>query len=340
MAAGRLSARTKAIHNLARGSKRPWLLTATPVPDRLINLPAQLAIIDRDAWGSSWKFAFRYADARVNDYGGLDATGTSYTEELTQRLQHWASVITRRDVGSTLPPGTREIMRIDAGKKLVRIPRDRMRRGIEAAIAWAAEVKLPDVCRRVVECLVGREKVVLVGSRRAWVPRAERAVLKGLGRTPRHIRENVWIRSTSGADPVSVRREIVDEYMEREDLACLIATMDSIGQGIDAHQTDRAIIAAVPISPLGAIQLEGRFIRINGRPCAIEYWIADGTIDEAIEESFLGKMETVIDVGVATAEVGLQSAVRESEEEMIAELSEWLRVRAESIDGAVLDLED
>lgn len=342
-AAGRLAARTKAAKEIARSAKRAWLLTATPIPDRVRGLATQLALIDPDAWDSDWKFAFRYAAATPTPYGGLDTRGSSHLDELRGRLLYWADFRTRQEVAHELPPKTREIIRVSAkGKREIKLPppaSGHWKRAVEAAIAYAAEVKLPEICERVSELLIGCEKIVLIGNRRAWVPRAA-ALIEKRARRVRRVSERLWLRATSGVDSVSDRQALAREFQDLDDgPAILIATIDSIGESIDLQDADRMILAAVPYTPRKVIQVEGRVGRLGGRPCTIEYIIADQTIDEVIEDMLLRKLDTIVELGAASVDVNLRGSA-EDEQESIERLSAWLRERAADIDGAALDLEE
>jgi len=109
-------------------------------------------------------------------------------------------------------------------------------------------------------------------------------------------------------------------------------TIDAVAESIDLQSTDRGIVAALPYTPGQLVQLEGRWSRIGGtRPVTIDYPVAEGTVDEAIEYELLGKLEAVEASGADTESDGvdtLSGGMREPDEVVIARMSKWLEAAA------------
>ena len=342
------SRRTVSAHRIAKAVKTVWGGTATPVPDRVRDLWGQLyAVGGHAAWGTSLQFSCRYAHATPGRWGGWETdgphrAGCSYchesSAELRRRLAWWADVRNRAAIAHLLPSVTRAMVHVPCGNT----PSDtaRLGNGVEDAIARAAAAKLRPVAERAAEALIAGEKIVVVGNRRAWVPRMasaiERALPTGLRRDHR-----VWLRATSGEDDVTRRLQLASDFMalrvgasEPYRAAALIATGESIKTSIDLHDADRVLIAALPWTPEGVDQLEGRFRRVGGpRPSLklqIDYFIAEGTIDEAIEATLLSKLECL---GRAGAEVETEArqwleGSQPSEAEILTGLHRWLEAQA------------
>ena len=187
---------------------------------------------------------------------------------------------------------------------------------------------------------------MVVGNRRAWVPGMVAAIKAAM--LPRLKRDGaVWLRATSGAQSVDVRLAMAEEYMrlqvgprEEHRAACIVATLDSIRTSIDLHDTDRVIIAALPWTPEGIEQFEGRFRRIGQkRPVQYDYVVAEGTIDDAIEDTLLSKM---ICVGTAGAEVDTDARrwlenAQPSGAEILDRMNLWMAARSEVIERAVME---
>jgi SWI/SNF-related matrix-associated actin-dependent regulator 1 of chromatin subfamily A len=335
---GRSSKRTEAAFELIKRSDFRWSATATPVRDRIRDLWSQLHAIAPEAWGAFWPWAKRYCQAHPNRWGGWDSHGISNLDELRERLGYWADVRTRAEIASMLPKKMRQVIRLDPD----RVARahalgfaestnfDR-RRGIESAIAYAARAKLGFVVERAAEALAGREKVLLVGNRRAWVHEAVAALQTEVAKFPR-LRDRLWLRGTSGEASIDERQALAREFTELENTAILIATIDSIGESITIGGIDRGLVAALPYTPGQVDQLEGRSGGLRQtRPVSWDYIVADGTIDEHIEELLISKLQAVEDSGSSTSEDPcFESAA--SEEEVISRLNEKLRENWERIE--------
>ncbi len=325
--------RTDAVKDLARGIPITWLVTATPVRDRLRDLGTQLSLMCRAAW-SDWTFVHRYSAAMPGKFGGLDTTGKSNTAELKKRLEYWAMFKTRDEVMHLLPSKTRN---------LIRMPPDGVRfaplyehgpRGIEAQIAYAAGVKTGEVIERAKEALIGGEKIAIIGNRLKWAPMMSAHVEEAV---PARVRKKLWSRIATGESSVGDRQALAREFMRVKGPAVLVATIDSVSESIDLHDADRVIVAALPYTPGQLTQMEGRFHRLGQkRPVVYDYLIAQGTIDEVIEDNLLGKLNAIEEAGLAT-EVWERS--EESEAEVMAQLRSWLNEKGAVAERAVAEEE-
>ena len=331
---GRLADRSAAAHELAALSLHaPWGATGTPVPDRLRDLHAQLFFLDRASAGTSWKWAHRYLHAKPGEFGGLDTKGphkpkdcelcAARVAELKRRIGSIARVRTRAELAGTLPPFTPVLVRIPSSKAASAAASGAARgmRGIEGAVATAAEAKLPEVVELAVSCLISGGKVVVGGSRVAWVPKALAAIQKAL---PRGTRERLWSEGVTGAIEPTKRVAVVAEYMARPGPALLVGTMDSIGEAMDLQDTDVSICAQLPYTYKALGQWRGRFTRPGQLRAHTAYFlVAEGTIDEEIEQKVLAKFDAIEEVGADTVELGRDFEV--SDEQIVSELQSWLR---------------
>lgn len=332
---GRTAARANAALALAWDvgeRKEPvWTMTATPVRDRLSDLWAQLAAVDRRAWGqSSWKFVHRYSHAVPNPHGGLDTSGPhvhgcarceATTCELKARLAYWVDRVEREELAAKLPPLTLETLRVPFVLGLRRsgiyAPADEPD-GIEHRIALAAAQTTPVAIERAAEVLLQGGKTVLVGNRRRWAERVSAMLVDAL---PANRREGVWVRAATGELEAGARAALAREYMERPGRACLVGTIDAMGESIDLQDTDAVYVCALPYAPGQAIQLIGRFARPGQRrPCALTWLVAEATIAEEIERLVLGKLDAARLACATTAD----AFAHRSDEEVIAGLKAWL----------------
>lgn len=335
MAKGRLSKRTKTAHTLSSLARLVWSATATPIRDRARDLWAQLVATRPHAtWGPNFAWVHRYCAARPGRYGGLDTSGLSNLPELTARLDYWFDIVTRKEIAHLLPRKTRNIIRLDASHVAKALEesgdsRDWSRRGLEAALAVAAAAKREYLVDRTVEALCGDEKLIVVGNRRDWVARTFSDIRKGVTRIPK-VSRRLWLGLADGAVPVPDRQKIAAEFMRVQGPACLVATMDSISESIDLHDADRMIVAALPYTVGQVVQLEGRVCRAGGRrPVSIDYLIAEGSVDEHVEDLLIGKLSAAEDAGATTEVDGVFRSVPD-ENEIVERLIGWLRAKEET----------
>lgn len=314
-----------AVH--ARGGT-VWELTATPIRDRRRDLWAQLRIVlpfDKSVGRSSWNWLHYYCGAKRDHWGGLDTTGESNTEELAAFLLQHFVLATRAEVAHELPAVQRDV-------RLVTLDRENRAvkhgGGIEEAIARSAASKEPMAAELACDYLVGRGKVVVVTSRRALAHSMLAAIQRASKALPPAVKRTLWLHTVTGETPIPERQREVNEFNAREDTACLVATMDSIQTSIDIHQTDALVFAALPYTPYGVDQMEGRTGRLGGRPVTIHYLIAENSIDERVRELLLDKLDAVERVGTDTqgAATGAATALRNirDEEAVLAGLRAWL----------------
>ena len=320
MGKGRTAKRTDAAIALSKKATVKWSVSATPVRDRLRDLWAQWRCVDFYGADSSWKWVHRYCSAKEGRYGGLDTTGESNIEELKERLSHLMEIKTRQEILHLLPGKMRNVIRIDTKGKVDTRTYEYGLKGIESAIAAAANLKRDEVVDRCVEGLMGREKIILTGNRRAWVPKIYQKIVDAL---PNSIKGLAWIRWATGESSVTDRQQLAREYMAQKEMSLLIATSDAIGESIDLHDTDRMIVAALPYSPGALNQLEGRVSRLGGsRPVTIDFLVAEGTIDEQIEDVLLNKLASIEAVGIGSGEVKMGAI---NEDEVMENLNKWLQ---------------
>ena len=134
--------RSTAAFRLAQQTPFKLAMTATPIPDRRIDLYGQLTLIAPGAnekasgpWGVTYsKFATRYCGARKGDFGGLDMSGATNTEELEGRLSFCRFAVTKTETHAELPPYSIEL------RYLAPSEQDRPGAGFKAALSRLARL--------------------------------------------------------------------------------------------------------------------------------------------------------------------------------------------------------
>ena len=164
--------------------------------------------------------------------------------------------------------------------------------------------------------------------------RADCAALhKGLEKKlPGH---RVWV--AHGGFSGSERDEIRGEYMEEQSGCVLVATGESMGEGVDLQDTDLALIAMLPWTPRAVEQWEQRFHRQGQtRPVIVRYLIAENTVDEHVCEILLGKLPAVADLAESAA---MGSAAHDlkglgNRDEILGKLADRLKMKRDEEDAA------
>jgi hypothetical protein len=221
---------------LARQAQRRLLASATPIPDRVRNLWAQLDQAEPKAWGSSKVWLYRYAGARPGRYGGIEALGATNQIELQERVSTVMHVVTKAEANRDLPPLRRAVLRLEpdeldrpAGgfiQALRRCKTIQERREVE--LMRTASMKrtymIEQLLRPAVEC---KQKVLILTGRRKDTDQLGEAIETKLkGSLTRGT--NLWVGHGEYSD--TERDAMRDAYMAAPGPAVLVGTMHSFGE--------------------------------------------------------------------------------------------------------------
>lgn len=299
---------TAAARSIAEKAQRRLGLTATPVPNRVEDLWAQLDLCEPWAWGGHKAFGIRYCDGQHNGYG-MVYKGQSNINELTSRLTYSKYRVTQAGLAQYLPPKRRQIVRIDQSEQdkpatgfgaEIRAHAAAAKKGDEDAgdslfetlLMEAATRKRTVVVDRIVEAVKSGQKVTVFTGRRADCEALGKVVEAQLASTGAPL----WV--SHGGHPPERRDEIRHAYMAykpQPSVGCVnIGTGDAWGESLNLQDTDLALFVMLPWTPRQIRQWEGRFQRMGGtRSVLIQYFVAKGTVDEEVEEVLLSKMPAV-----------------------------------------------
>ncbi len=316
---------TAAARAIAGKAPRRLGLTATPVPNRVEDLWAQLDLCEPWAWGGHRAFGIRYCDGRHNGYG-MEYKGSSNIPELTERLKYSKHRVSQASIAAHLPPKRRQIVRLDVEEQdkpatgfgaEIRKHAAAARKGDEEAsdmlfetlLMEAATRKRSAVLERIIEAVKCGQKVTVFTGRRADCETLGALVEKQLANSE----ARVWV--SHGGHPPERRDAIRQQYMAYRpttDAGCVnIGTGDAWGESLNLQDTDLALFIMLPWTPRQIRQWEGRFQRMGGtRPVLIQYLIAKGTVDEDVEQVLLGKLPAVEQVVQDEALAGMADDFR------------------------------
>jgi hypothetical protein len=307
--------RVAAAEWLSRHSIRRLGTTATPIPNLVKDLWGQLDLIEGGSWGKGYsRFSFRHCDAKENGWGGLDDKGTSRVPELKSRLRFVRHHVTREEALGDLPPKRRErllispeqLVRPTAGAigEVKKAPDARTR--VEALLRLSASRKRSIVLSMVSDAVASGQKVTVFTGRRLDAEQLATSIAKKIAKLPRRSGAQAyqsWM--VHGGVSHADREDKRLAYMTHAGGCCLVATGQSMGEGIDLQDTDLAIFAMLPWTPREIEQWEGRFSRKGQkRAVIIRYLIAEGSYDEHIAAILLRKLPAVSEIAESTDATG------------------------------------
>ena len=325
-----LDNRVAAAEYLSRKAARRLGTTGTPIPDRVRDLWGQLDLVEPKAWGGYWRWATRYCAGKPGQYGGLEDSGTSRLDELRDRLTFVRHRVPLEVSHGQLPAKRREVMYISrsrlsrstagATKEVKQAPDAETR--LEAMLRLACSRKRREIVDQTVDAVKGGSKVVIFTGRRADCTVLHDSLVKKLKG------HRVWI--AHGGISTGDRDAVRCEYMAERAGCVMVATGESMGEGIDMQDTDLAIIAMLPWTPRAIGQWEARFHRPGmTRPVIVRYLIAEGTVDEHVCEILLSKLPAVANI---VDDAGMSAAAHDlkglgNREEILGRLTDRLKLR-------------
>ena len=284
---------------LSRAAKRRYGLTATPIRDRVRDLWAQLDLLFPEAFGRSfYAFARRHCALHRNTWGGLDSTGAANLDELQQRLTFCMYHVPQDLMTRDLPPKRRQVLYLPVSdqnapsggfaKELreAKVPAH----ALEVRLAEAASKKRKVLVELVSDALAAGQKVAVFTARRRDVDALAKALAKGAGHA------TALLLATHGGDAPAARDEIREAFMAHAGPAVLIATGDSMGEGLNLNDADIIYFAGLPWTPGQVRQWEGRFHRMGQKkPVLIVFLVAEHTVDEHVASVLLEKLPPIGD---------------------------------------------
>lgn len=300
----RLNNRFAAAEDLSRAAQYRLALTATPIRDRVRNLWGQVDLLMPRAWGSFYPWAYRYAGASQNPWGGINTDGRggdAAMAELVARLSFCTYYIPQSVTHRDLPPLRRQVTYIppdelssgrDVLKELKEHGYNSAVGEVWAKLAHAAAMKRERIVDEVVSGAfkapdgASGGKVVVFTGLRADCEKIAAAVKKA--------NKDLTVFSAHGGTAPKQRDEIREAYMAHPGPCVLVGTGDSFGESLNLQDTDLAVIAMLPWTPGQIRQWEGRFKRHGmKRPVLVMYLVAEGTADEHVAHALLTKLPAV-----------------------------------------------
>lgn len=289
--AGESSKRAQSLARIFAKCDWRWLLTGTPLPNRPKDLWGLFQVLDPGRFGPEFKkFGLRYCGGELKEIPEIDRTvydfnGKSNVPELQKRLR-WVSLRrTTEEVGLELPPFTRQLHWLEGKKSAVQLAENA--RALQAALWRAADKKLPEVCRLVVDLVANGKKVAFYGHRVAIVEAVVDAVRK----------EGLPGEIIHGSIPVLRRKAAMVRGSQWKEGGVIGATLDVGAQGIDLTFCDMLVNGELSYKAYELRQAEKRVHRFGAKDRKhFLYVLQRGSIDEIIADRVVTKLDLAQEV--------------------------------------------
>lgn len=308
------SKRAIAAREVALSSDYKWALTGTPMTNRPRDLWNVVDVVSPGRLGGFFSFGLRYCDAHQENVTPEKVVwvfkGQSNLEELRTRVGEFMLRRTVQDVGLELPPKTRQVLYLDAGRAATKaIPEGRSGPAMRRSLDVVADAKMPAVWDLLKGHLEGGLKVVCF----TW----RREVAESLADK---AREAGFSSECVHGGISHQRRGLAIERAKNAEGGVLVATIDSASVGVDFTFASVCLFAEIDYKPHALLQAEARVHRFGAsQPVLIQYALGKGTIDEAIAGVVIEKLDTFAAAIGGTGETVAED-LRGNSDDVMAEL--------------------
>lgn len=304
-------------------------LTGTPLTNRVRDLWNLVDTISLGRFGKNFfRFGLRYCDGHQveisKEIGAVwQFEGKTNLEELQKRLALFTLRRTKEEVKLELPPKTRQILRLEVPASYRQANVGKIdKKLIQAILVRAVDGKLPQVVTLVKEHLESGNSCVVFTFRRLV---AEHIVTQVSS-------TGVPCRFIHGGVPQAKRDVILNELREAS-LAgpvMLAATIDCTAVAIDLTFASVGVVAELTYEPHELLQAEARLHRFGQKdPVLVQYPIAQGTVEEAIAEVVIDRLDT-FETFIGKTDGLAKALAGDQEEDLIAQLgAKLLQMTAE-----------
>jgi SNF2 family DNA or RNA helicase len=301
--------RAKAVwlrHGYADISYYRWMMTATPMLNRPVELHAMLAKMCPERLGEYRNYIAytkRYCEGHDGKWG-YDATGAENLEELAGRLEGFM-LRRSRDV---LPDKTLQKIYMPYSKEIEKYlytgeETESIRRKIGLG-------KVKPSAEHITNILESEDKVVVFAY--------HIDVCKGLAEALEDFAPVVL----RGATPTKKRQEVIDTFVNDPKCRVFIGQIQAAGEGIDGLQYAASMGVFVEIAHTPGIirQAIGRLYREGQkRPCLFQFLLVEGTVDEQVLNKTLFKDKNIKTV-MKDEELGLDFSNPKKKEKAMMEV--------------------
>lgn len=271
--------------------ERTYLITATPMRNRLASLWGLLDAACSRGFGGKNEFRVRYCGAVASPYGGFEDTGRTNTDELASRLTEVVYKRTRAQMGIPLPDHHRNVVELPVARKFPIL--SEILKGISAPTG--AHLTILNELRQHIS--IEKARAVPVGHVQTthcrvvwWIWFKE---------TARILEErikafNIPVDVMTGDAPTAKRTRILEEWGSPDKLnepRALIASVAAASTGISLSNARAAQFVDLDWTPLNLIQAEKRHHRFGSfhKELWTTYYVVPGTVDEDMASALMEK---------------------------------------------------
>jgi SWI/SNF-related matrix-associated actin-dependent regulator 1 of chromatin subfamily A len=285
-------------------------LSGTLIPDSVGDLWAQLNLLWPGRFGKpdkngrhSFQFRDRYTNKRNNGYGwDFEGVKEQNLPELKKRLAAVSTRVTRAEVAHLLPPFQVQLLRQKPASLEEQLALAKAN-DVETAIIKAGQEKIGPACEWVSDAFdSGTTHVALLTHLRESASTLA-------DKLRQEYRDVAVYCITGDQTPEDRNKELAKARAEKK--AVVVATMHSIGIGIDLTWCTQALFVELYWRLETILQAIGRFSRLSGKvPSSVSLMVLAGTLDEAVAQAVLGKVASANSViGAGDGESKLEAAL-------------------------------
>lgn len=297
------------------------LLTGTVAPDRPIDVWNQIDTLWPGRFGSSrtggipWKFKERYSNQLDNGYGTQwFGVNKEHAAELAARIGGLSSRATKAEWAHLLPPFLVQMVRVPPTNGMALAART----AFENFEAIQSELNL-----------AGQVKATYV---KEWLENAQESgakhccILTHLRETAEKIAAEIPATANvfciTGEMPAEERNRVL-ALAKKAERAVIVATMHSVGIGIDLTFCTQAVFVELDYKLGEVLQAIGRFHRLSSQePANVTILAVERTVDEIVASKLLAKMEAINKtVKAGDSEERLSAALGGSNDDWLADLN-------------------
>jgi len=306
---------SKAMYRIGDRADYRLALTGTPITNTVADVYGQMRFVDKDVFGVNF-YAFRNRYCVMGGYMAKQITGTKNEREMTDKLQNCSIMIKKRDC-LDLPEETFETRYVQLSDAEAQVYRDlqtmslaELEQGeVTAPLVITKMLRLQQVTGGFVR-LDGEEHDTQVGHSKLdalqeileeiCVRNGRKLVVFARFTAEMDAIENLVKQMKLGYGRLSgnVKQEdrggIIDRF--QTDTACpvILCQTATANAGITLHAASEAVFFSRDFNYGYYVQALARIHRVGQRfPCTYIHLIAEGTIDEYIDEA-LGNKESLV----------------------------------------------
>ena len=305
----RKSGQTGGVRRLAAAAERVYLLTGTPIMNRVDELWSPLHVLYPARYSSFWAFVREHAIAYRGRYGWVVDGKPTRPDKLRREI---APVFLRREKEEVFPDMPRKVyqkMWLDLEGEQLRIYRD-IEKTAMAQIDETTTVVTPGILAQLTRCkqvavspgliggrpegvkldalmdiLLGTDQKVLVFSQFAEAIKLAAGRLREAG-----VGHAVFIGDT----PEAERSEVIHRFQADPDVRIFLATMQAGGSGLTLTAASLVVFLDKHWTPAMNEQAVDRTRpHMQTRPVQIIELLGRDTVDEMIEDVLAGKVSII-----------------------------------------------